>query len=125
MLCLGGGWAIASLDLAESGLWLWLQNLREVSHPAAFLCPFCGGTRAFVAACQFDFKSAFNHSLVGLVVFSYIVLMLPVRAVVVFWPRSREIRPLATMLSAVDSPRYQLWLVLVTWVVQKLLIGLA
>ena len=79
-------------DISGGVLPGWLS--RFIGHNGRFVCPFCGGTRAFVYVCHFDFSSALHASILGTLAAIWAVLTFPIR----LWFALRHDSPCACFL---------------------------
>ena len=63
--------------LASGALPLWLNKIPFWGHNG-FVCPLCGGIRSFVWCCGLDFYMALHANILGIIVYFWLLLTLPV-----------------------------------------------
>jgi hypothetical protein len=96
-----------------------LERASDLVHPSAALCPFCGGTGAFLACCRGDLGFAAASSLAGVTVFAWMVINLPLRLWAFLRPACRvSTRFVKWTLAIADSTKAQFGMVLAAWAVQ-------
>lgn len=69
---------LCGYDISEGVLPQWLGKVLPLGHHG-FVCPFCGGTRAFVYVLRGDFRMAVRCSLLGTLVTMWLLATFPLR----------------------------------------------
>ena len=84
ILCLCGALflAVLRIDISTGVFPDWIK----AGHTRWFVCPFCGGTRAFCYMVRLQFWNAMHCSIIGTWVSTWILASLPIRAW--FWAAS-------------------------------------
>jgi hypothetical protein len=111
--------AFFPVNPTAGGIWAEFAKLREISHP--FACPFCGGTRAFISCCRFDYLRAASQSLPGCFAFLWLLLFLPLhvaRLVDGCKSGNGTSQRFLFVVKVVEAPRVQIACLLGLWIIQ-------
>ena len=123
IVCLTTGFILARCGRAfpPPPLWTTFLALRQIVHPASIPCPFCGGTRAFLAACRGDFVESVRWNFSGLLSFLWLCVNLPLRALLLGAPPGLRIGQLRRLAQFLDRTDLQMGLLFVPWIAQRAL----
>ena len=119
ILCLCGALFLAFLriDISTGVFPSWIT----AGHTRWFVCPFCGGTRAFCYVVRMQFWNALHCSLIGTWVSIWILATLPIR--IWFWTKCYSRKALVSYwwLKKLEGGNNFLFLTAVLVVVQMVL----
>lgn len=97
------------------------SSLRNIVHPQAFPCPFCGGTRAFLLCSDLKLIQAASFSFPAIIVFVSMCTTTPLRLLLLLrkeWSGAIRVRRL---LDLHDRTTLQITVLLAAWSLQVLL----
>lgn len=92
-----------SIDVSGGVLPDFIEKTVLVGHKG-FVCPLCGGTRAFVMISTLKFSKALHFSLLGSAISLWILLTLPIRIFYRFLPDDRRCRKSYLFIKYVENP---------------------
>ncbi|MDO4583228.1 MAG: DUF2752 domain-containing protein [Planctomycetia bacterium] len=98
----------------------WISELPFIGHHG-FVCPLCGGCRAFVFCCQGDFKEALHFSFLGTWVFACLVGTLPLKVYYFFCWKNSEPCPWLCFIRQMESGKLFLVMMIVFFLLQLFL----
>ena len=119
ILCLCGALFLALLrnDISFGVFPGWIK----AGHTKWFVCPFCGGTRAFCYMVRLQFWNAMHCSIIGTWVSIWILATLPIRAWFLADSHSRKAMLAYWWLKKIEGGNNFLFLTAVFMVIQMLL----
>lgn len=96
--------------------------IRDLVH-GGYRCPLCGGTRSFLAMTSLDIIGALHFSILGTLIYLYLLFTLPCRMLLFFNQKNVFSSNLRTIVNKIDnwSEKRFLFIVFLLFIVQYLL----
>ncbi len=92
-----------SVDVSRGVLPDFISNTGIFGH-RGFVCPLCGGTRAFVLVSAASVSEALHYSLLGTCISIWLLLTLPIRFFYRFSPTGHFIKESYFLIKKIESP---------------------
>lgn len=105
--CLAGALIMRffDVDIRHGVLPDFITKLPVFGH-RGFLCPLCGGTRAFVMTSTLSVREAFHYSILGTCVSIWLLLTLPIRLLYCIVPKCVFLQKLYHLVTLAEKSDY-------------------
>ncbi|MBP5638353.1 MAG: DUF2752 domain-containing protein [Victivallales bacterium] len=91
------------IDISKGVLPDYVSTLPFIGHQG-FVCPLCGGTRAFVLASTLSIQTSFHYSMFGTCISLWLLLTLPVRVLFFLYPTKQTFKKSYFLIKTIENP---------------------